>query len=451
MRTKKAEASGKEMLVRLNLKGKVQVGTENDLPRKARPTASDNVGRTVQVVAYVNDALPMRMLPVRERRFIRGRSLESLKMERHLLGKTCTYQFYVLAFFGKINARCDNRQKMHQSAAILDGCNLIHFRRYEHLFAIFCSSQLIARHLHQTIGQCTLRGIWPVFHIATHPIAIQLQVTDMLVQRNAIDIEESVHPAPDKTDAVDKAPGAPEPTAVTTSESKTVRYLHLGTQWVQGAMNIRKPDAIELQYVQMMMMWMLFNEHPQHIVQLGLGAAALTKFCYRQFPQAQVTAIELNPSVIAICESMFALPPNDARLNVVEMDAMDFVMDHGNHASVDILQVDLYDADARGPVLDSSEFYQACADCLTSDGMMTTNLFGDFLNYEKNLDAMKLVFDAVVWLPEVHDANIVVIAFKRAPEIEFSTLYQRASMIRRKMNLPAKSWVNGLKIWMQDK
>lgn len=242
-----------------------------------------------------------------------------------------------------------------------------------------------------------------------------------------------------------------EQTTVTITESGSVRYLHLGTEWVQGAMNIRKPDAIELQYVQMMMMWTLFNAQPQHIVQLGLGAGALTKFCYRQFPDAQVTAVELNPAVIAICESMFALPQNDGRLNVIEMDAMDFVMDHRNHGTVDVLQVDLYDADAREPVLDSPDFYHACANCLTPDGMMTTNLFGDFLNHDKSLDAMALVFDAVVWLPEVHDANIVAIAFKRAAEIEFSVLYERASVIRRKMNLPAKSWVNGLKIWMQEK
>ena len=270
------------------------------------------------------------------------------------------------------------------------------------------------------------------------------------IKRTSIEIEESMHSAPSNAPAADIS-GTPEQTTVTTSEHENVRYLHLGTEWVQGAMNIRKPDAIELEYVQQMMMWMLFQQQPRHIVQLGLGAAALTKFCYRQFPEARITAIELNPAVIAICESMFALPPNDARLNVIEMDAMDFVMDQRNHGTADILQVDLYDADARGPVLDTPEFYQACADCLTSEGMMTANLFGDFLNYEKNLDAMALVFDAVVWLPEVHDANIIVIAFKRAPAIEFGTLYERASAIRRKMNLPAKSWVNGLKIWMQDK
>jgi len=215
-------------------------------------------------------------------------------------------------------------------------------------------------------------------------------------------------------------------------------------------MRLARPDAIELTYVQMMMAWMLFLDAPRHIVQLGLGSAALTKFCHRRFPEAMVTAAELNPNVIAICRALFELPPNDERLQVREMNALDFVLDPANHGKVDVLQVDLYDEEARGPVFDTPEFYQACFDCLSRDGIMTTNVFGDISCYDRNLDAMREVFDAVVWLPEVHDANIVVLAFKNAPEIDFSVLYERAGAIKRRYNLPAKDWVNGLKEWMRD-
>jgi spermidine synthase len=237
---------------------------------------------------------------------------------------------------------------------------------------------------------------------------------------------------------------------VTTSEDHGVRFLHLGTEWVQGAMRLRKPDAIELEYVQQMMMWMLFSEAPRHIVQLGLGSAALTKFCYRRFTDARVTAIELNPAVIEICRAQFALPPNDARLQVLEQDALAFVMDPANHGSVDILQVDLYDAAARGPVFDSPEFYQACADCLTADGMATINLFGDHPSYNKNLQAMQPAFDALTCLSSLEgEENIVVIGFKKAPVIDFAELNKRAAAIRRATDLPARTWVNGMKDWMR--
>jgi spermidine synthase len=249
------------------------------------------------------------------------------------------------------------------------------------------------------------------------------------------------------TDPRFSQPGYPP---ATITEFQGVRSLHLGTSWVQGSMRLAQPDAIELEYVQMMMMWMLFVPQPRRIAQLGLGSAALTKFCYQKFPDARVTAAELNPNVIAMCQAHFGLPPNDARLDVREMDALDFVMDRANHGTLDALQVDLYDEEARGPVLDTPEFYQACADCLRDGGVMTANVFGDFSNYDKNLEAMEQAFDAVVWLPEVHDANIVVVAFKQAPQIDFAVLYERAGDIKRRYNLPAREWVNGLKEWMRD-
>jgi spermidine synthase len=216
-------------------------------------------------------------------------------------------------------------------------------------------------------------------------------------------------------------------------------------------MRLRKPDWIELEYAQQMMAWMLFKREAGYIVQLGLGTGALTKFCYRQFSAAQVTAVELNPAVIGICRSMFKLPDEDERLAVYELDAMDFVTDPTQYGKIDVLQVDLYDATARGPVLDTPEFYQACAACLKPDGIMTVNLFGDHPSYVKNLKAMRFAFDAIVCLPEVHEGNVVALAFRQTPAFDFPALYDRAAEITAATKLPAKSWVNGLKARLERK
>ncbi len=236
---------------------------------------------------------------------------------------------------------------------------------------------------------------------------------------------------------------------VTLSEMDGCRYLHFGTEWVQGAMRIRKPDWLELEYAQQMMAWMLFIEKPLRIVQLGLGTGSLTKFCYRQFPDAQITTVELNPAVISVCRSMFKLPDNDERLQVLEMDGEDYVNEHSHYGSLDVLQVDVYDATARGPVLDSAEFYQACSDCLKPDGILTVNLFGDHPSYIKNIKTMKHVFDQVICLPEVHDGNVIAIAFNTKVKLDFAKLHERAAHIQLGTKLPAKSWVNGIQLAMQ--
>ena len=277
----------------------------------------------------------------------------------------------------------------------------------------------------------------------------------MLIRRKSIEADANRKEGPkrdkphntSRTTSVARPLRKPKFAPVTLSEQDGVRFLHFGTEWVQGAMRIRKPDWIELEYAQQMMLWMLFIEKPNHIAQLGLGTGALTKFCYRQFPGARVTTIELNPAVIAICNSMFKLPPNDDRLNVIEMNAFDFVNDPANHGKIDVLQSDLYDATARGPVLDTPEFYLACHDCLADNGIMTVNLFGDHPSYAKNLKAMRHAFDTVYCLPEVHEGNVIAIAFKTPPELDFPALYERAAQIAADTKIPTKAWVNGLKTW----
>lgn len=234
---------------------------------------------------------------------------------------------------------------------------------------------------------------------------------------------------------------------VTFSEMGGVRYLHFGTEWVQGAMNLRKPDRIELEYAQQMMGWLLFLQSPRHIVQLGLGAASLTKFCHRALPSSQVTAVELNPAVVVAARGMFGLPPDDRRLNVLEMDAWDFVADPARHGSVDVLQVDLYDATARGPVLDTPAFYKACRALLRAPGVMTVNLFGDHDSYPKNIRRLRAAFDnRVLEFPEVHDGNVIAMAFNGPPLcVDWTQVEARARVVERATGLPARRWAAQLR------
>jgi spermidine synthase len=239
---------------------------------------------------------------------------------------------------------------------------------------------------------------------------------------------------------------------VTFSEEDGVRYLHFGTEWIQGAMRLKKPDAIELEYAQQMMAWTLFVERPRAIAQLGLGAAALTKFCHRHWPDARVVAVELNPAVAIAARTMFGLPPDDERLTVCIEDAETFVLDDRNHGSFDALQVDLYDANANGPVLESERFYAGCRACLRSPGVLTVNLFGAHASFGRNLRALKAAFDGrVVALPEVHEGNRVALAFSGPPlTVPWTTVRARAAGIARALELPASTWVDGLHVMLAD-
>ena len=242
----------------------------------------------------------------------------------------------------------------------------------------------------------------------------------------------------------------PELPEVNFSDHGDIRYLHLGTEWVQGSMRMDDPFAIDLEYVQRMMAWLLFVEPAgvprRHAMQLGLGAAALTKFSHRAL-RMKTTAIELNPQVIAACRLWFKLPRDDSRLSVILGDAAEVAAHEHWRGQVDALQVDLYDHEAAAPVLDSQAFYADCRRLLTDDGCMTVNLFGRSSSYERSLARIVAAFgsDAVWAFRPTREGNTVVLALRTPVRPVRGELLARAEEIRARCKLPAPKWLRVFK------
>ena len=236
---------------------------------------------------------------------------------------------------------------------------------------------------------------------------------------------------------------------VTVFDYGDMRFLHLGSPAVQGSMKISKPFEIHLDYVQRMMAGLLLTDldHVHHLraMQLGLGAASLTKFCHTQLGM-HTTAIELNPQVIATCRQSFHLPPNSDRLQVGVNDAAAAVRDEQWHGKIDVLQVDLYDQDAARPAVDTEDFYSDCRHLLTSNGCMTVNLFGHDANYADSLQKIKTVFGAnAIWAFKPTAAgNSIVMAFRTPRVFDPDALMTQAQAIEARWSLPATKWLKVL-------
>ncbi len=230
------------------------------------------------------------------------------------------------------------------------------------------------------------------------------------------------------------------------SDFGDVRYLHLGTEWVQGSMLMDAPYDIELEYVQRMMAGLLFADPSalakKHAMQLGLGSAALTKFCYKKL-RMKTTAIEINPQVVTACRMWFKLPRDEVRLQVIEADASLEIQKPQHHGTIDLLHVDLYDHEAAAPVLDSADFYAHCYDLLAEDGSMTVNLFGRHSSYQQSLEKIAEAFGPqAVWaFTPTREGNTVVLAQREPTRPERSELLLRAGDIESRWGLPAKKWL----------
>jgi spermidine synthase len=235
--------------------------------------------------------------------------------------------------------------------------------------------------------------------------------------------------------------------SATISEQDGVRYLHLDTPWIQGAMLLRAPQVIVLEYVQRMMAWMLWRPSDAlargHAVQLGLGAGTITRFCHGVLRMDRVTAIELNPAVIAACRHGFRLPADDDRLTVIEADAGDWVAQPAQRRSAGVLCVDLYDHEAAAPVLDSDAFYRHCRGVLQPGGLMSVNLFGRASSFADSAARIAAAFgrDQVWSLQPTREGNTVVIATRGVVVPGREELLARAAVIEREYGLSARKWL----------
>ena len=205
--------------------------------------------------------------------------------------------------------------------------------------------------------------------------------------------------------------------SIEVSEAAGVRYLHFGSDWIQGAMRVARPWTLELDYTREMMACLLLRpepDWPRSVLLIGLGAGSLTKFLYRHRPQAQLTVVEINPKVVAAARQHFRLPDESERLRIVIDDGVRFVL--GATERPDLILVDGFDAKARAGALDTLPFYQACRARLNDDGLLVVNLLGRSRGFDGSVERIRAAFsDRALVFPSCGSGNAIAFAASGSP------------------------------------
>lgn len=232
--------------------------------------------------------------------------------------------------------------------------------------------------------------------------------------------------------------------AIQVSEEAGVRYLHFSSDWVQGAMRIARPWALELEYTREMMAGLLLHtepEWPRSALLIGLGAGSLTKFLHRHRPAARLTVVEIEPDVVAAAHLHFRLPDEDARFNIVIGDGAEFVAD--TRRRFDLILVDGYDEDCRTGMLDTLPFYLNAKACLTDEGLLVANLLSRRKDLYESVARLRQAFDGrALAFPSCDSGNVVAIAATGDPlRLPLVELKETALALKRDTGLNLLSTV----------
>ena len=222
------------------------------------------------------------------------------------------------------------------------------------------------------------------------------------------------------------------------SEEAGVRSLHFSSDWVQGAMRVARPWALELDYTREMMAALLLRpeaDWPKSALLIGLGAGSLAKFLHRHRPAARIAVVEIEPAVVAAARQYFKLPAEDARFSIVIAEGAEFVANAKKRW--DLILVDGYDENARTGMLDTQPFYTAACARLSDAGLLVTNLLSKRRDFRDSVERLREAFAGrALAFPSCDSGNAVAFAAAGEPlSLPLEELKENALALKRDTGL----------------
>ncbi|MFN4342213.1 MAG: spermidine synthase-like protein [Azonexus sp.] len=229
----------------------------------------------------------------------------------------------------------------------------------------------------------------------------------------------------------------PKPFVIDNGQS---RFLYFNVRLMQSEMSLKAPNDLAIRYTRKMMAFLLFQPRPKRIALIGLGGGSLVKFCYHRMPGTHITAVELNPEVIAFRDT-FLVPADNERLQIIEGDGAKYIetADKG----LDVLLVDAFDKTGFAPALANRPFFENAYAKLSGNGVLVINLAGEKESYAGLISEVMHVFDdQVIVISVPDDGNHVLYAFKeRYFEPRWRWLHNFAKELRAKFGLDFPAFV----------
>jgi spermidine synthase len=157
---------------------------------------------------------------------------------------------------------------------------------------------------------------------------------------------------------------------ITVTETGTTRALRFDASR-QSAIDMNDGLTSRVRYPDYMQLSLALKPDAQRVLVLGLGAGAITKRFWHDYPQVSVDSVEIDPAVVDIAQKYFGLP-EDSRSRVFVQDGRRFIQTTKD--AYDIVVMDAYYADALPFHLTTQEFFRETKARMAPDGVVAYNV-----------------------------------------------------------------------------
>lgn len=156
------------------------------------------------------------------------------------------------------------------------------------------------------------------------------------------------------------------------TQDSTERHLRFDRSH-QSAMYLDDPFETSFAYPQYLHLAMAAQPDARSVLVVGLGGGSLVKRMWRDYPDIDIDAAEIDPTVVDVAYEYFELP-RDARIKVTAEDGRRFL--NATEKRYDIIVMDAYHADALPSHLTTREFFSEIDAHLAPGGVVAYNIIG---------------------------------------------------------------------------
>ena len=220
----------------------------------------------------------------------------------------------------------------------------------------------------------------------------------------------------------------------------------------QTEMRLDDPLALTSEYTRKMMGFLVLQAHPRRILMIGLGGGSLVKYCHRHLPTTELTAIEIDPEVIAL-RTHFYVPPDDERLQVINADGAQYVAQMAAEGGrTDVVLVDAYDQHGVAKAVMERVFFENAKQVLGDRGVFIFNLVAPAAESEPHIQLIRSVFgEPAIAIAMPNDGNLVIFAGNALRNPRRLLLARRnAERVERKLGLLFPNLVKRLGVCYQQ-